>query len=123
MNGRNTTRRNSTRYHLVSRQTNLTNLQSFLTIDVDHSITLTDQPLGGPEYVPEADTEPNLLYNLSKFSNLHHLVKWDEGTHLVGIFGVNIILNGYMALFPEIIGCNLHKVGDLGLVVCHCVSS
>ncbi len=34
------------------------------TVDVDHAVTLPDQALRCPEYVPEADAEPDLLHYL-----------------------------------------------------------
>jgi hypothetical protein len=43
---------------------------------------------------------------------------WEEETKLypVGIFGVDIVFDCDMTLLPEIIGRNLHQVGNFGLV-------
>ncbi len=42
---------------------------------------------------------------------------------LVGIFGVDIVLDCYMALFPKIVGRNLHEVGYLRLSAARRVST
>jgi hypothetical protein len=43
-------------------------------------------------------------------------------THFVGILGVDVVLDGDVALFPKIIGRNLHEVGDLCLSIAYGVS-
>jgi hypothetical protein len=37
-------------------------------------------------------------------------------SYLVGIFGVDIVFDCDMTLLPEIVGRNLHQVGNFGLV-------
>ncbi len=67
------------------------------TVDIDHAIALADQALRGPENVPQADAQADLLH------------------HLVGVLGVDVVLDGDVALLPEVVGRNLHQVGYLGL--------
>jgi hypothetical protein len=41
---------------------------------------------------------------------------WRGATCLVGIFGVEVVFNCYVALFPKVVRCNLHKICYLGLI-------
>jgi hypothetical protein len=48
------------------------------TIDADQSRAMADETFGSPQYIPEGDTESNLLYNLGSESEDHGQVHKKE---------------------------------------------
>lgn len=67
------------------------------TIDVDEAGAMANEALGGPQDIIQAHAQPDLLNDL------------------VGVFGVYVVLYRDDARLREVLWCNLHQVGDLGL--------
>lgn len=90
-----------------------------LTVDVDHAVTLANQPFRRPENIPEADAEADILHHLQRgrlAGGTGETCETQESTPcLVGILGVDVVLDRYIALLSKVVGRDLHQVGDLGL--------
>jgi hypothetical protein len=65
-----------------------------LTIDIYHTIALADQALGRLEQVPEANAQPDVLEDL------------------VGVFCVDVVLDGVCTGLSKVFGRNLDHVGN-----------
>lgn len=81
------------------------------TIDVGKSRISSDFTIRGLEQVVDADAESDVLYHLARSavdrSNGEH--------HLIGVFGVEVVLYGFSAVLAEVLGSNLDEVRDGGL--------
>jgi hypothetical protein len=69
-----------------------------ITVDVDETSAVADQAVRGLKEIVEADAE---TYALDYF---------------VGVFGVDIVFDALEIAFLEIVGLDLDKVCDFGLV-------
>lgn len=111
LKGRNTTRRNSavgqkqnpetlvspSPFTLPSIACHQRKMRRQHTVDVRSSGAMADEALGGPGEVVETNAEANLLNDL------------------VGILGINVVLDGLDTLLVEVLWGDLDQICDFGL--------
>lgn len=88
------------------------------TIDIDETVTLADQTIANFQHVPEAYAETDLLQDL--YTNINFMLPMSRdifSAYFIGIFLIDVVFEGLLMAFPEIVGTNLDQVGHSSLQI------